>query len=70
MDRSAGEHTLVEQRPPQSDGQQIAIPYDFGPLVVFYNKDLFAKAGLKEPSTTWTTDEFEADARKIGRAHV
>ncbi|SEP82749.1 multiple sugar transport system substrate-binding protein [Microlunatus flavus] len=49
----------------QSDGQQIAIPYDFGPLVVFYNKDLFAKAGLKEPSTTWTVDEFEADARKL-----
>jgi multiple sugar transport system substrate-binding protein len=49
----------------QSDGQQIAVPYDFGPLVVFYNKDLFAKAGLKTPSTTWTVDEFEADARKL-----
>ncbi len=49
----------------QSDGQQIAVPYDFGPLVVFYNKDLFAKAGLKTPSTTWTVDEFEADAKKL-----
>jgi len=49
----------------QSDGQQIAVPYDFGPLVVFYNKDLFAKAGIKPPSTTWTTDEFEADAKKL-----
>ena len=31
----------------QADGQQIAMPYDFGPLVVFYNKDLFAKAGSR-----------------------
>lgn len=49
----------------QSNGQQIAIPYDFGPLVVFYNKDMFAKAGLKTPSTSWTVDEFEADAKKL-----
>lgn len=49
----------------QSDGQQIAVPYDFGPLVVFYNKDLFEKAGVKTPTTTWTVDEFEAAARKL-----
>ena len=49
----------------QSDGQQIAIPYDFGPLVVFYNKDAFTKAGLEEPTTSWTVDEFQADAKKL-----
>src|SRR4051812_27493891 len=49
----------------QSNGQQIAIPYDFGPLVVFYNKDMFTKAGLKTPSTSWTVDEFAADAKKL-----
>ena len=30
---------------------------------LFYNKDLFAKAGIARPPTTW--DEFVADAKKI-----
>jgi len=49
----------------QADGQQIAVPYDFGPLVVFYNKDAFSKAGVKEPSTTWKIADFEAAAKKL-----
>ena len=49
----------------QSDGQQIAVPYDFGPLVVFYNKDAFSKAGVKTPSTTWKIADFEAAAKKL-----
>ena len=49
----------------QADGQQIAVPYDFGPLVVFYNKDAFSKAGVKEPSTTWKVADFEAAAKKL-----
>jgi multiple sugar transport system substrate-binding protein len=49
----------------QADGQQIAVPYDFGPLVVFYNKDAFAKAGVKEPTTTWKIADFEAAAKKL-----
>jgi multiple sugar transport system substrate-binding protein len=49
----------------QADGQQIAVPYDFGPLVVFYNKDAFAKAGVTAPSTTWKIADFEAAANKL-----
>ena len=30
---------------------------------LFYNKDLFTKAGIAAPPKTW--DEFEADAKKI-----
>jgi len=49
----------------QFDGKQVALPYDVGPLVVFYNKDAFKAAGLKEPAIGWTTDEFMADAKAL-----
>ena len=49
----------------QADGKQIAIPYDFGPLVVYYNADAFAKAGVKAPTTSWTIADFEAAAKKL-----
>ena len=28
------------------NGKQFALPYDFGPLVLYYNHDMFAKAGV------------------------
>jgi multiple sugar transport system substrate-binding protein len=49
----------------QFEGKQVALPYDVGPLVMFYNKDAFKAAGLKEPATGWTTDEFMADAKAL-----
>src|ERR1700741_1995284 len=44
------------------NGKQVALPYDFGPLVVFYNRDRFKAANLAEPKPGWTLDEFKADA--------
>jgi multiple sugar transport system substrate-binding protein len=32
---------------------------------MFYNKDAFKAAGLKEPAVGWTTDEFMADAKAL-----
>ena len=49
----------------QFEGKQVALPYDVGPFVVFYNKDAFKAAGLKEPAIGWTTDEFFADAKAL-----
>ncbi len=49
-------------------GKQVALPYDVGPFMVFYNVDAFKAAGLKEPSTGWTTAEFLADARALTKA--
>jgi multiple sugar transport system substrate-binding protein len=49
----------------QFDGKQVALPYDVGPFVMFYNKDAFKAAGLKEPATGWTTEEFMADAKAL-----
>ncbi|MCC7292400.1 MAG: sugar ABC transporter substrate-binding protein [Phycisphaerales bacterium] len=35
-----------------------AIPLDFTPMVVVYNKDLFDQAGVEHPREDWTWDEF------------
>jgi len=49
----------------QYKGKQVALPYDVGPFVIFYNKDAFKAAGLTEPAIGWTTDDFLADAQKL-----
>jgi ABC-type glycerol-3-phosphate transport system substrate-binding protein len=49
----------------KADGKQIAIPYDSGPMVIFYNKDLFKAAGVPDPKPGWTMDEFTAAAKKL-----
>jgi ABC-type glycerol-3-phosphate transport system substrate-binding protein len=46
-------------------GSVRALPYDFGPLVVFYNKALFRKYHVPYPSNNWTYAEFLSDARKL-----
>jgi multiple sugar transport system substrate-binding protein len=52
----------------QYKGKQVALPYDVGPFVIYYNKDAFKAAGLKEPTIGWTTDEFLADAKALTKA--
>ncbi|NEA32246.1 sugar ABC transporter substrate-binding protein [Streptomyces sp. SID13031] len=49
----------------KSGGKQIAIPYDSGPMVIFYNRDLFKAAGIAEPKPGWTMAEFKAAATKL-----
>ena len=46
-------------------GKQVALPYDFGPLIVFYNRDLFSAAGVAEPKPGWTLADFTAAATKL-----
>ncbi|MBN8882321.1 ABC transporter substrate-binding protein [Salana multivorans] len=48
-----------------SDGAQLAVPYDFGPFVVYVNKDLFDAAGLEQPQPGWTFEEFIAAAEAL-----
>lgn len=36
----------------------LAIPQNMSSLVVYYNRDLFEKAGLPEPSDIWTWNDF------------
>jgi len=49
----------------QSDSAQVAIPYDFGPYVIYYNRDMFKAAGLADPQDGWTVDEFVEAAKAL-----
>lgn len=46
-----------------SPSQYIAIPFVMRPFVMVYNTDLFQKAGISAPPTTWT--DFVNDAMKM-----
>ncbi|AXE87403.1 sugar ABC transporter substrate-binding protein [Streptomyces sp. Go-475] len=48
-----------------ADGKQYALPYDVGPVILTYNKDMFRGAGVPEPEPGWTLAEFESAAREL-----
>ncbi|WEV53159.1 extracellular solute-binding protein [Bifidobacterium sp. ESL0704] len=41
-----------------SDGKYYGLPYRADHWVMFYNKDMFKKTGIKEPDGTWTWDDY------------
>lgn len=47
------------------NGNLLALPYDFGPVVIAYNKDLFNKKNVPLPKAGWTWDDFLAAAKKL-----
>ncbi|MFI6601622.1 ABC transporter substrate-binding protein [Nonomuraea sp. NPDC050536] len=47
------------------DGKQYALPASFSTVVLFYNKDLFKKAGVAEPTADWTWKDEQAAAAKL-----
>lgn len=49
----------------QYQGKQVALPYDFGPEMIFYNKTLFKKHHVPFPSTNWTWSEFQKDVKEL-----
>jgi multiple sugar transport system substrate-binding protein len=49
-------------------GRQLeCVPLSASGLVVYYNKDLFQKAGLAVPGNRWTKQAFVADAQALTR---
>lgn len=47
-------------------GERYSIPLDVHPLIMFYNKEVFAAAGVEEPGTEpWTREEFEDALAKL-----
>jgi multiple sugar transport system substrate-binding protein len=48
-------------------GTLTCIPQNLSSLVVYYNRDLFEKAGVPRPSEDWTWDDFLHAARVLTR---
>lgn len=43
-------------------GEQHGIPYDHGPMLIGYNKDIFDAAGMAYPDETWTMEDLRQAA--------
>ena len=50
------------------DGKNYGVPWDMGEVAWWYNKDLFAKAGITSVPTTWT--ELLADVKTLKAAGI
>lgn len=50
-----------------TSGQQVALPYDFGPYLVFYNKSVFLKYHIALPPNDWTWAQFNNDVATINK---
>lgn len=50
-----------------SEGELYALGYDIGPILLYYNKDLFNKAGVEPPSpeTPMSWEEFREKAEQL-----
>ncbi|WP_328995925.1 sugar ABC transporter substrate-binding protein [Kribbella sp. NBC_01245] len=46
-------------------GKQFGLPESFSNVVLFYNKALFKKAGVAEPTAEWTWKDEQAAAQKL-----
>ena len=51
--------------PFRSNGDLYAVPYDCGPLMLFYNKNLLKKSGIENPTSAWKMDDLKKAATKI-----
>lgn len=47
------------------DGKTYAVPYRADSWYLYYNKDLFAAAGVPTPDGSWTWDDYAAAAQKL-----
>ncbi|WP_028047710.1 extracellular solute-binding protein [Cellulomonas sp. URHE0023] len=52
----------------QVDGKTYGLPFSLGVVGFWYNKALFAQAGITEPPATW--DDFNADVEKLKAAGI
>ncbi|WP_328992310.1 sugar ABC transporter substrate-binding protein [Kribbella sp. NBC_01245] len=50
------------------DGTQFGVPKDFDTIALWYNKKLFADAGVAAPTAEWTWDDYKSTAAKLKTA--
>lgn len=63
VDAAAYKPSLLEAY--QSDGAQLGLPESFSDVVLFYNADLFQKAGVAAPTADWTWADEKAAAEQL-----
>jgi multiple sugar transport system substrate-binding protein len=51
----------------QYEKKQHYIPYDHAPIMLYYNKEMFERYGVKPPDSTWTMDDLITNAKKMHR---
>lgn len=51
-------------------GDQHALPYDHGPLILGYNRDMFDEAGIAYPDESWTFDTMREVAAQLTDAEA
>ena len=49
----------------EHNGKYFALPYRSDTWVLFYNKDMFKKAGVEEPNAKWTWDDYTKAAKEL-----
>ncbi len=47
------------------EGKTYGVPQDINIMALYYNKDLFDKAGMAYPDTNWTWDDLKAAGEKL-----
>ena len=52
------------------NGKLYAIPKDFDTIAVFYNKELFDRAGVPYPKAGWNWDDLSQTARRLTQGNV
>jgi multiple sugar transport system substrate-binding protein len=64
---SAHDFFQTSMTPFQWDGEQMCLPQNVSSLVVYYNADLFADAGLPLPAEGWTWNDMVQSAEALTR---
>jgi multiple sugar transport system substrate-binding protein len=66
VDSAAYKPSLLEAY--NHDGTQYGLPESFSDVVLFFNKDLFDKAGVATPTSDWTWADEQAAAEQLTSA--
>jgi multiple sugar transport system substrate-binding protein len=54
----------------KAGSRQYALPKDYSPLAIYYNKDMFKAAGVPLPANNWTWNDFLQDAIKLNKSGI